>query len=155
MKPFAMFEYLRSASAPHRSKGRARRMISAAVLMLALMFTLVGWAAPAHAQVIGPIVPRATGQDYTGDGRADFVIWRPSTGQWWISNSATGAVRVQQWGEYSKGDIPVPADYDGDGKTDIAVWRSSTFQWWIIYSSTGMGAPVVVWGQLGDEPVLL
>src|SRR5437868_128262 len=79
--------------------------------LLGLLLALLGWSAPASAQV-----PGAKGQDYTGDGRADFVIWRPSTGVWWISDSATGAYRSQQWGDYSKGDIPVPADYDGDGK---------------------------------------
>lgn len=124
------------------------RMLS----LLGLLLALLGSSAPASAQ-IGSTGRPPTPQDYTGDGRADYVIWRPSTGEWWISDSATGAVRVQQWGEAWKGDIPVPADYDGDGKTDIAVWRTSTFEWWIIYSSTGRGAPVVSWGQIGDVPV--
>jgi len=27
--------------------------------------------------------------DYNGDGRTDLVIWRPSTGTWWIRGQAT------------------------------------------------------------------
>jgi hypothetical protein len=42
--------------------------------------------------------------DYTGDGRADYAVWRPSTGQWWIRDAATGAVTQVTWGV--SGDVP-------------------------------------------------
>jgi hypothetical protein len=89
--------------------------------------------------------------DYDGDGKTDFAVWRPSTGQWWILPSSTGQMRVQQWG--LPGDIPVPDDYDGDHKTDIAVWRPSTGEWRLVPSSTG-SMQVQRWGQAGDQPVL-
>ena len=66
----------------------------------------------------------------------------PSTGVWFIINSASSAGRVQQWGV--PGDIPVPGDYDGDGKTDIAVYRPSTGVWFIINSATSSVARAAV-----------
>ena len=88
--------------------------------------------------------------DYDGDGKTDFAIWRPSTGQWWIFRSSDEVVVTKQWGV--AGDIPVPGDYDGDGKTDIAIWRPSTGTWWIVRSSDGTTV-TQTWGVSGDIPV--
>jgi CubicO group peptidase (beta-lactamase class C family) len=91
-------------------------------------------------------VPR----DFDGDGLADFVIWRPGTGTWWILGSVSGGVRSQQWGQ--QGDVPVPGDYDGDGHIDFAIWRPSTGTWWVLNSVTNASFGIQ-WGQAGDIPV--
>jgi len=97
--------------------------------------------------------------DYDGDGRTDFAVWKPSTGEWRILPSSTpGTLLIQEWG--ASGDIPVPRDYDGDGKTDLAVWRPSTGIWYIILRIDQNGLPLppgtftaIQWGGPGDVPV--
>jgi hypothetical protein len=48
--------------------------------------------------------------DYDGDGKVDIAVWRNSTGDWYIRQSAYGnSLRLVHWG--MAGDIPVPAFY--------------------------------------------
>jgi hypothetical protein len=77
-------------------------------------------------------------------------VFRPSEGNWYIRNSQTGTVTVQQWG--TTGDVPVAGDFDGDGKPDIAVWRPSEGNWYIRNSQTGT-VTVQQWGAPTDIPV--
>ena len=57
----------------------------------------------------------AVPNDYDGDGRVDVAVWRGSSsnpneiGAWYIRNSSTGQMRVDNWG--IAGDKPVPALY--------------------------------------------
>jgi hypothetical protein len=57
----------------------------------------------------------AVPNDYDGDGKVDVAVWRGSSsnpneiGSWYIRNSSTGQMRVDNWG--TTGDTPVPALY--------------------------------------------
>lgn len=83
------------------------------------------------------------GGDYDGESSvtepppyrrpAEFAIFRPSTGDWWIYNLRSNTYSAFHWG--ANGDKPVPADYDYDGITDFAVYRPLTGTWWIHRSS--------------------
>jgi hypothetical protein len=86
-----------------------------------------------------------TPADYTGDGRADFVSVRQTTGTpqiWYINNSATNATTATAFGITNTnfglpGDVPVRGDYDGDRRHDIAIYRPSNRTFYYISSSNG------------------
>ena len=100
--------------------------------------------------------------DLDGDGRVDFVVWRPSTGTWyWLSSSngyAVAAGRSRQWGNEALGDRPLLADMDGDRRLDLVVWRATTGTWFWLTSATDYdyasgGARQWGNGALGDFPL--
>jgi hypothetical protein len=93
---------------------------------------------PGFISFLSPDIPVPA--DYDGDGLADFAVWRPDTGVWYILQSTDGYnpryAKIYQWGEL--GDVPVQADYDGDRKADLAVFRYHRFpynRWYIRQSS--------------------
>jgi uncharacterized delta-60 repeat protein len=88
--------------------------------------------------------------DYDGDGKADLSVFRPSTGNWYLSHSSTNAFIAVQFG--ASGDLIAPADFDGDGKTDICVFRPSDGGWYRINSSNNTFTPAQ-FGTNGDLPV--
>ena len=88
--------------------------------------------------------------DFDGDGTLDLSIYRPTTGEWWVTNSGTGTVNVTQFGQ--GGDIPVDADFDGDRLNDIAVYRPSTGTWFLLNSSN-LQTSVIRFGAAEDVPV--
>ena len=84
-----------------------------------------------------PVVP----VDLGGSGKSGIVVFRASSGQWFINGQADPVTFGQA------GDIPVVADYNGDGKAELAVYRPSTAEWIV------QGQAPFVFGQTGDVPV--
>jgi uncharacterized delta-60 repeat protein len=96
------------------------------------------------------IIAAYTPFDFDGDGRADFMVTRPSDFNWYLLTNWTYNYTAVHLG--SPGDKVVPADYDGDGKTDIATWRPSTGEWSWQSSLTGAVSSRTL-GTNGDTPV--
>lgn len=91
-----------------------------------------------------------TKTDYNGEGKSDFVVFRPSTGTWLVLSNDLTVTKSQQFG--LNGDIPTPGDFDGDGITDFALFRPSNGTWYILRSSTNR-ALTIQFGSNGDVPV--
>ncbi|HEX9001081.1 MAG TPA: putative Ig domain-containing protein, partial [Blastocatellia bacterium] len=91
----------------------------------------------------------AVTNDFSGDRRSDFTLWRATEGQWLIVDGATDAARTVSWGR--KGDRTMPGDYDGDGKTDLAVFGQDGH--WRIKQSSNDATLDTVWGLGTDIPV--
>lgn len=89
-------------------------------------------------------------QDYDKDNIADLVVFRPSSGNWFIRGTSS-ADRTVQFGLST--DIPVPGDYDGDKRTDIAVFRPSNGTWYSRPTAGGYDLTPVNWGLSTDRPV--
>lgn len=88
---------------------------------------------------------------------ADLVVWRRSSGSWWIRDSNnSNATAGLYYG--LDGDTPAPADFDGDGRADFCVFRpnapSQGLGFWYLQSSETGGS--LGWTQFGladDIPV--
>ncbi|WP_344111094.1 PQQ-dependent sugar dehydrogenase [Kribbella alba] len=78
--------------------------------------------------------------DYTGDGRTDLAVFRPSTNTW-----LDRGFHTVQYGAAT--DVQVPADANSDGRTDIVSWRPSDGIW------RARGYFETQWGTSGDVPV--
>ncbi len=88
--------------------------------------------------------------DYDGDGKVDPSVFRPSTREWLIKQTATGQSTGRIFGLPT--DLLVPGDYDGDNKADIAIFRDGV--WWINQSSNGV-VRIQQYGITGDKPIQL
>ena len=101
----------------------------------------------ADGPVAGVPVPRNKIADFDGDGKTDISVFRPSTGQWFISGSFGPTYNIYEFGVAS--DILTPGDFDGDGKTDFAVFRQSDSTWYVRAKGT---FTVRQFGVPGDIP---
>jgi hypothetical protein len=84
--------------------------------------------------------------------QTDLIVWRGSSGWWYIHKSASDTWQ-KQWG--LSGDKPLLGDYDGDDTKDLIVWRPSNGRWYILTSSSGYLSSIsTAWGLNGDIPLV-
>ena len=82
-------------------------------------------------------------------GAADFAVFRPSGGNWYLLQSSNGFAAVSLG---AASDKILLADFDGDGRTDPAVFRPANGNWYFIKSSDGDLA-TVNFGAGSDTPI--
>lgn len=84
-------------------------------------------------------VPPGAAADFTGDGKDNLAVFRPTSGLW----AVRGVTRFYFGGA---GDIPAPGDYAGGPAAEAAVFRPSTGLWAV------RGTTRVYYGKQGDLP---
>ncbi len=102
----------------------------------------------ADAPVAGIPVPKNKVADFDGDGKTDISVFRPSTGQWFVSGTLGPTFSIYEFG--AAADILAPGDFDGDGKTDFVVFRPSDATWYL--RTKGGTFNTRQFGATGDIP---
>jgi hypothetical protein len=98
-------------------------------------------------------LPIAGDWDASPDGIEGIGVFRPSTGQFFMTNNSNvGTVDITVFFG-ANGDLPTAGDFDGDGKDTIAVFRPSTAQFLLTNDNVNI-AQTTVFGQNGDRPVV-
>ncbi|MBP9837560.1 MAG: S8 family serine peptidase [Proteobacteria bacterium] len=95
--------------------------------------------------------------DIDGDEISDFIIWRPSSGFFFVLKSSTGydINQIQGYHLGMSGDIPFIGNFDGDNSEDFAVWRPNDGSWHFLLSGTSYNSETTkYWGKKGDTPLV-
>jgi len=118
-----------------------------------------GWSRGNHITVdfsFGNVGDIPVSGDWNGDGARTIGLFRPSTGQWFLTNDPNfrntpgSALTVISFG--SPGDIPTVGDWGGGGDDTPAVFRAG--RWFELRTLRSGGADTTfVFGQAGDQPV--
>jgi hypothetical protein len=95
------------------------------------------------------------------DGHAYVGVFRPSTGQWFLSTTntsytAANTLQINNFG--TKGDVPEVGDWLGTGLTEVGVFRPSTGTWYLSKTDSNYTPANTIqignFGAAGDQPAV-
>jgi Divergent InlB B-repeat domain len=103
--------------------------------------------------------------DWTGSGKTQLGLFRPSSGQWFLNRNPNrawnGCKKDTCIGSFGiSGDLPVAGDWSGTGTTKIGVFRPSSGEWFLDLNGNGLwDGPtldlyVPEYGSAGDIPII-
>jgi hypothetical protein len=91
--------------------------------------------------------------DWDSDGEDSVGVFRPSAGQFFLTNDNELQANVDIGGNFGVAeDLPIAGDFDGDGKDTIGMWRPSIATFFLTNDNVNLAA-TFVFGQTGDKPV--
>jgi hypothetical protein len=91
--------------------------------------------------------------DWDSDGEDSVGVFRPSAGQFFLTNDNVLQANVDIGGNFGAvEDLPIAGDFDGDGKDTVGMWRPSIATFFLTNDNVNLAA-TFVFGQTGDKPV--
>jgi uncharacterized cupin superfamily protein len=113
---------------------------------------LGSWKAKQTLIQVKPPVVKAVRGDVDVDGKADYLIWRPSTQIYYsLSSQSKSLIRSDVLGDRDTG-VPLLGDMDGDGQNDTVVWQPESGHWDVQYGNGETGSFTL--GSSGDIPFI-
>ena len=89
--------------------------------------------------------------DWDGNGSKTPGVFRPSTTEWFLSNSPNGSTMDYHLTFATFSDIPVVGNWDGVGGDSIGVYRASNNTWYLSNSNTSpVAATTYQYGSSGN-----
>ena len=91
--------------------------------------------------------------DWDGDGIDTIGVFRPSVGQFFLTNSTAASPTIDANFFFgNNGDLPFAGDFNGDGIDTISVWRQSTTEFFISNDNVNFLQPFL-FGAATDQPI--
>jgi hypothetical protein len=92
--------------------------------------------------------------DWNADGRDTVGVYRPSAGQFFLTNQDVLNPSVDIAATFGVAeDLPVAGDWDGDSKDTIGVWRPSVATFFLSNNNAAIDI-TAAFGTNGDQPVV-
>jgi glycosidase len=106
--------------------------------------------------LLGNPTDRPVAGDWNNDGVETVGVYRPSTGQYFLTNSnAPGSPVVHSFVFGAPGDIPVVGDWNNDGVAGVGIFRPSEARFYLRNSlSTGFADYDITFGTATDLPIV-
>ncbi|MCP3974799.1 MAG: SpoIID/LytB domain-containing protein [bacterium] len=101
--------------------------------------------------IIGQTFARPVAADFSGDDRAEIVMYNRSNGKLKVLTSDGSSFTKSLWGSIpakSRVTTIMALNANGNGRTDIAAWDNTRRRWWVGRNQANTNFAVSRWGTL-------